>query len=173
MPLWALILAVDVLSGWPLWWRLPVAFAGIGGIVGILLLGGFLLGIPEIDLGVAYLAGKLTRRGRDLDGDFRHLLVEQWRERLRRRLRAFLILRLPEPTRPDQLPGILTNAESARTVAREFREAPRLPGLYAGGGPAITGDELEEASEMALRGKVDLLGSGPIELGCPINWHKD
>jgi hypothetical protein len=84
-----------------------------------------------------------------------------------------LILRLPEPTRPDQLPGILTNAESARTVAKEFREAPRLPGLYAGGGPAITGDELEEASEMALRGKVDLLGSGPIELGCPINWHKD
>jgi hypothetical protein len=173
VPLWALILAVDVLSGWPLWLRLPVAFAGMGGIVGVLLLAGFLLGVPEIDMGVAFLAGKLTRRGRDLDVDFRHLLVGQWRERLCRRLRAFMTLRLPEPTRPDQLPCVLTDADSARTVAKEFRASPTLPGLYVGGGPAITGDELEEASEMALRGKVDLLGSGPIELGCPIDWHKD
>jgi hypothetical protein len=173
VPLWALILAVDVLAGWSLGLRLPVAFAGIGAIVGILLGAGFLLGIPEIDIGAAYLAGKVSRRGRDLDFEFRQLLVEQWRERLRRRLRASMTLRLPEPTRPDQLAAILTNADSARTVAREFREAPRLPGLYAGGGPAITGGELEEASEMALRGKVDLLGSGPIELGCPIDWHKD
>ena len=103
----------------------------------------------------------------------RRLKLVRFAENYTRKVRDRMPGRQFEPTRPEQLAEVLSNPESAITIAEEFRRAPRLPGAYAGSEPALSSDPLDLAVDKALHREVDLQGSGPLRLGRPINWHKD
>jgi hypothetical protein len=77
------------------------------------------------------------------------------------------------PTRPEQLPDVLTVCEPLPQIADVFRNGPELPGSYVGSKPALSSNHLRLAVETGLRREIDFQGSGPVLLGDPINWHRD
>jgi hypothetical protein len=74
--------------------------------------------------------GGLVRRTPSVAGKKqRRLKLVRFAENHARKVRNLMPGRSFEPTRPEQLAEVLSNPGSARTIAEEFRRAPRLPGV--------------------------------------------
>jgi len=170
---WPLTPAIETFRSWSLAVRLlAVAVATIATLSAFALLG-FLFAVPEIDEVVSLVVRRFTRRGRELDADQLNLLPR----RMRARLGHLVLNRLPrrkrKPTRSADLAKIVTSVGTRDSLANEFRSGPRLPGSFDIGLDSPFAPDLELAVERALKREVDVLGSGTVSLGRPINWHKD
>jgi uncharacterized heparinase superfamily protein len=96
---------------------------------------------------------------------------------------AWRVDRFVEPTRARRLSeGALRQALEAEDVDSLWRRLLERPYLCMDGHDAaarISGiepgesDRILAAAEEALERRVDLLGSGPVELGSPVDWHRD
>jgi murein biosynthesis integral membrane protein MurJ len=169
---WFFVPDVADFRGGSLLWRALVLGSGMSMSAFLYLAIGFLLAFPEIDDLAAMLLGRFTARGRALDAEQRELIPARLRARLRRTVTAWIPRRKARPTEGAQIRRILSPAAVA-ALPGDFRRSVVPPGLYSGGTPDRFEVDLDCAVERALSRTVDLLGSGPVELGRPIEWSKD